>query len=185
MFKNKPPVCDFFANPYICWDKFWSISSTEKFMIQWKSHEKMMSIDIGYVDGGYVEIEKKRKMRANLEANSWRLMVSILHWGVIFQNHHMIEKIWWWGMITNGWTSPNNLYFEAKNQNISRYEGDIYNITFPYITKRYFVFWLILRDDNAVLVSLSTKKMYIEQLRMLTYLLFYLQNILNSHSIQW
>ena len=28
-------------------------------MIQWKSHEKMISIDIGCVDGGYVEIEKK------------------------------------------------------------------------------------------------------------------------------
>ena len=32
MFKNRPPICDFFSNPYIYWDKFQSISSTEKFL---------------------------------------------------------------------------------------------------------------------------------------------------------
>ena len=28
----------------------------------------------------------------------------------------MIEKLWWWEMITNGLKSPNDLYFKAKNQ---------------------------------------------------------------------
>ena len=45
------------------------------------------------------------------------------------------------------------------------------------------VFSLILRDDNAVLISLITKKMYTEQLWRPAYMLFYLQNVLNSHSI--
>ena len=60
-------------------------------------------------------------------------------------------------MITNGLKPPTNLHLEAKNQNMSRYEGYIYNVTFP-LTQRYFDFWLILRDDNAVLISLITKK---------------------------
>ena len=44
---------------------------------------------------------------------------------------------------------------------------------------------MISKDDNAVLISLITKKMYIEQLWRLTYILCYLQNVFNSHSIQW
>ena len=39
--------------------------------------------------------------------------------------HHMIEKIFWWGMITNGLKSINDLYLEDKNQNMSRYGGYI------------------------------------------------------------
>ena len=48
MFKYRmsplPPICDIFGKAYICWDKFWSISSTDKFMIMWKSQEEMLSI---------------------------------------------------------------------------------------------------------------------------------------------
>ena len=58
MFKNRRPICDIFGNPYICWNKFWSIFSTDKFMIPWKTQEKMLSIDISHIYGGYVEIEK-------------------------------------------------------------------------------------------------------------------------------
>ena len=36
---------------------------------------------------------KKAPVWANLETNTWRLIVSVLLWGVIFQIHHMIEKI--------------------------------------------------------------------------------------------
>ena len=32
------------------------------------------------------------------------------NWGVIFQIHHMIEKIWWWGMIANRLKSPNDIW---------------------------------------------------------------------------
>ena len=67
-------------------------------------------------------------------------------------------------MITNGLKSPNDLYLEAKNQNRSRYGGYIYHVTLSYNIERYFDFWLILRDDNAVLISLITKKTYIQQL---------------------
>ena len=59
-------------------------------------------------------------------------MVSGLHWGVTFQINHMIENIWWWGIITNGLKSPNDLYLEAKNQNMSKYGDYIYNVTFSY-----------------------------------------------------
>ena len=62
-------------------------------------------------------------MWANLDANSWRLTVRVLPWGVILQMHHMKEKIWWWEMITNGLKSPNDWYFEAKTQKMSRYGG--------------------------------------------------------------
>ena len=48
--------------------------------------------DISHIYGRYVEIEKKAPVWTNLETNTWRL-VSVLHWGVIFQIHHMIEKI--------------------------------------------------------------------------------------------
>ena len=49
-------------------------------MIPWKSQEKMLSIDISHIYGGYVEKEKKQaQVRLSLEANSWRLMVSVLH----------------------------------------------------------------------------------------------------------
>ena len=78
-------------------------------------------------------MEKKKnklKLWANLKANSWRLMV-VLHWGVMFQIH-MIEKMWWWGMITNELKSPNNLYLETKNQNMSRYEGYTYRVNLSY-----------------------------------------------------
>ena len=48
MFKYRmpplPPICEIFGKAYICWDKFWSISSTDKFMIMWKSQEEMLSI---------------------------------------------------------------------------------------------------------------------------------------------
>ena len=53
--------------------------------------------------------------------------------------------------------TPNNLYREAKNQNLSRYGGYIYNFTWS-SNIHYFVFWLILT------VSLITEKTYIEQL---------------------
>ena len=46
----------------------------------------------------------------------------------------------------------------AKNQNMSRYGGYIYNVTLSFNIEHYFVFWLILRDDNAVHISLITKK---------------------------
>ena len=42
-----------------------------------------------------------------------------------------------------------------------------------------------IKNDNAVLMSLITIKTYFEQLWKLTYMLFYLQNVLNSHRIQW
>ena len=156
MFKNRPPpICDIFGNYDICWDKFWSISSTFKFIILWKSQEKMLSIDISHIYGGFVEAEKNELRCEQI----WRLMVSALHWGVIFQIHHMIEKIWWWGINTNGLKSPNDLYLQAKNKNMSSYGGYIYSVTLPYSIERYFAFWLVLRDDNAVLVSLITKKL--------------------------
>ena len=66
--------------------------------------------------------------------------------------------------------TPNNLYREAKNQNLSRYGGYIYNFTWS-SNIHYFVFWLILRDDDAVLISLITEKTYIEQLWRLVILL--------------
>ena len=49
-------------------------------------------------------------------------------------------------MIINGLKSPKDLYLQAKNQNMSRYGGYIYNVTLPYNIESYFVFWLILRD---------------------------------------
>ena len=60
---------------------------------------------------------RNRKVWANLEVNSWRLMVNIPHW-FIFQINHLIEKNWWWAMITNGLKSSKDLYLEAKNQNM-------------------------------------------------------------------
>ena len=48
----------------------------------------------------------------------------------MFQTLHVIEKIRWWGMTTYGLNSPNDLYLEAKNQNMSRWGGCIYSITF-------------------------------------------------------
>ena len=50
-------------------------------------------------------------------------MVSVLNWGVIFQIHHMIEKVWWWGMITNELKSPNDLNLDVKNQDIADMEA--------------------------------------------------------------
>ena len=97
-------------------------------------------------------------------------MVSVLHWGVISQIHHMIEN-WWWEMITNRLKSLHNLYLKTKNQNISTYEDHLYTVTLPYNILPYFVFCLILRGDNAVLMLLITKKTYIEQLWRLTYML--------------
>ena len=44
----------------------------------------------------------------------------------------MIEKILWWGMMTNGLKSPNDLYMEAKKHNMSIYGGYIYKVTSPY-----------------------------------------------------
>ena len=35
-------------------------------------------------------------------------------------------------MITNELKSPNNLYLEAKNQNMSRYEGYTYRVNLSY-----------------------------------------------------
>ena len=35
-------------------------------------------------------------------------------------------------MITNGSKSPNDLYLEAKNQNMSKYGGYIYSVTFSF-----------------------------------------------------
>ena len=70
-------------------------------------------------------------------------------------------------MINNGLKFPNNLYLEAKNENMSRYEGYIYKITLSYN----------IRDDNAVLISLITKKTYIEQLWRLFALYFLISQI--------
>ena len=71
IFKNNLPICDIFGNPYICWDNFLSIYSTDKFWIPWKSQEKMMSIDVSHIYGGYVEKEKNQsQVWTNLEANS-------------------------------------------------------------------------------------------------------------------
>ena len=36
------------------------------------------------------------------------------------------------GNVTNGLKSPNDLCLEAKNQNMSRYVGCIYNVTLSY-----------------------------------------------------
>ena len=47
------------------------------------------------------------------------------------------------------------------------------------------VFWVILRDGNAVTISWITKKMHIELLWRLTYMLPYLQKVLNTHNFQW
>ena len=58
-------------------------------------------------------------------------------------------------MITNGLKSPNDLYLDAKSQNMSIYGG---YVTLSYSISNYFVFWLILRGDNAVLISLITNK---------------------------
>ena len=58
-------------------------------------------------------------------------------------------------MITNGLKAPKDLYLQAKKLNMSRYGGHIYKTTFPYNIECYFIFCLVLRDDNAVLISLS------------------------------
>ena len=63
----------------------------------------------------------------------------------------MIEKIWWWGIITAELKSPDDLFLKAKNQN-SRYWGYVYNVTLSYNINVIFVFWSMLRDDNAVLI---------------------------------
>ena len=55
-------------------------------------------------------------------------------------------------MVTNGLKSLKDLYLQTKNHG-----GYIYNLTLPYNIERYFVFCLILRDDNAVLISLIPK----------------------------
>ena len=90
----------------------------------------MLSIDIIHI--WRLSGNRKKTLWVDLEANSWRLMVNALHWGVIFQIHHMVEKIWWWGMITNGLKSPKDLFLEARNQNMGRYEGYVYSVTLPY-----------------------------------------------------
>ena len=54
-----------------------------------------------------------------------------------------------------------------------------------HVTYNVIFYWLILRDDNAVLISFITKKTYTEQFWKLTYMSFYLQNVLNCHNIQW
>ena len=126
-------------------------------MIPRKSQEKMLSNDISHICGGYVEIGKKQaQVWANLKANSWRLMVSILRGGVKFQTHHMIEKIWSGGMITNGLKSPSDLYLEAKNKKWADMEAIYVTFLFHIRYNVILVFWLILRDDNAVLISLIT-----------------------------
>ena len=85
-------------------------------------------------------------------------MISVFHWGVIFQIYHMIEKIWWWEMITDGLKSPNNLYLEAKNQKWADMEATFITLLCHIKCNIILVFWLILRDHNAVLISLITKK---------------------------
>ena len=45
--------------------------STDKFMILWKGQAKMLSIDISHIYGGYVEIEKKSKLKRE---QYWRLI---------------------------------------------------------------------------------------------------------------
>ena len=67
-------------------------------------------------------------------------------------------------MITNGLRSPNDLYLETKSQNMGRYGGYIYNVTFSYKIQYYFVFWLISRADNTVAISLITMSNYGGQL---------------------
>ena len=75
--------------------------------------------------------EKKKKSSSVNKFGGKFMDVSVLDWGVIFKIHHMMEKIWWWGMITNGLKSPNDLYLDAKSQNMSIYGGYVtlsYNI---------------------------------------------------------
>ena len=60
-------------------------------------------------------------------------------------------------MIANGLKPPNDLYLEIKNQSMSCHEGYIYNITLSCNSERYLLFWLILRDDNAVLILMNRK----------------------------
>ena len=55
-------------------------------------------------------------------------------------------------MVTNGLKSLKDLYLQAKNHG-----GYIHDVTLPYNIERYFVFCLILRGENAVLISLITK----------------------------
>ena len=55
-----------------------------------------------------LEIDRKQaQVWANMEANSWRLMVGVLHWRVISNTSYDRER---WEMITNGLKSPNDLY---------------------------------------------------------------------------
>ena len=129
MFKNRPPTCDIFGNLDIWWDKFWSVSSTHKVMILWKNQEKMLSIDVSHIRK--LNRKKKKKSSSVNKFGGKFMDVSVLDWGVIFKIHHMMEKIWWWGMITNGLKSPNDLYLDAKSQNMSIYGGYVtlsYNI---------------------------------------------------------
>ena len=44
-----------YGYPYICWDKHWSISSTDKLR-----KEKMLSIDISYIYGSFGKWKKKQ-----------------------------------------------------------------------------------------------------------------------------
>ena len=102
---------------------------------------------------------KNVQVWVNVEANSWRLMVSVFNWEVIFQINHMIEKIWWWGMITKGVKSPDTSYLEAKNKKWADMEATYITLLYHIRYNIILVFQLILRNGNAVLISLITKKM--------------------------
>ena len=56
---NRAPFCDIFGYPYISWDNFWSVSSTGKFRILWKSQEKLLSTDKSYIWRLYGNRKKK------------------------------------------------------------------------------------------------------------------------------
>ena len=70
--KMDPPICDIFGNPYMCWDKFWLISwsdrfnkSQEKNAIHWyKSHEWRL----------WGKEKKQAQEWAKLGTNSWGLV---------------------------------------------------------------------------------------------------------------
>ena len=71
--------------------------------------------------------------------------------------YHMIEKIWWWGMITTWLKSPTDLHISRLKIKTwadmeATYTTLLFHVTYNIAS------WLTLRDDHAVLISLITKK---------------------------
>ena len=117
----------------------------------------MLSIDIIHI--WRLSGNRKKTLWVDLEANSWRLMVNALHWGVIFQIHHMVEKIWWWGMITNGLKSPKDYFWrleiktwaDMKATYIALLCHITYNVLISLITKKN-VYWAIMEANIYVIL---------------------------------